>query len=184
MRSRMPLTSISSSAAYGITDKGNWEGRTVLQRALDDCQPGRPLRPDQWRLFPLNWPSAIEIPAVRSQRVRPATDDKILTAWNGLMLAAFAEASRVLSDDEPPRTCKETASSINNRYYLLATRNADFLLTHLCQMVNCIAHGGMAGLRTKSSSKITPRSSSDCWNSIKPISITNGSLPRSNWRRR
>ncbi len=49
-------------------------------------------------------------------RVRPATDDKVLTAWNGLMLSTFAEAGRVLS---------------NSRYVEIAARNANFLLTSL-----------------------------------------------------
>jgi len=36
--------------------------------------------------------------AIRSARPRPHLDDKILTAWNGLMIAAFARAARVLED--------------------------------------------------------------------------------------
>jgi len=55
--------------------------------------------------------------SARHARPRPATDDKVLTSWNGLMLAAFAEAGRVL---ESPR------------YVEAARRNAEFLLKELC----------------------------------------------------
>jgi uncharacterized protein YyaL (SSP411 family) len=48
--------------------------------------------------------------------VRPAVDDTVLTAWNGLMLASFAEAARALGDQ---------------RYLDVAIRNANFLLTAL-----------------------------------------------------
>ncbi|HHS97471.1 MAG TPA: thioredoxin domain-containing protein [Chloroflexi bacterium] len=52
--------------------------------------------------------------AARQQRVRPARDEKVITSWNGLMLAAYAEAGRVLGRAD---------------YLEAAERNADFLLT-------------------------------------------------------
>ncbi len=54
--------------------------------------------------------------AMRNQRPRPDRDDKILTAWNGLMISAFALAAQVL--DEP-------------RYQSAAERAAGFILTRL-----------------------------------------------------
>ncbi|HEV8316144.1 MAG TPA: thioredoxin domain-containing protein [Vicinamibacterales bacterium] len=52
---------------------------------------------------------------VRSRRPRPHLDDKVLTAWNGLMIAAFARAARVLPDSAP--------------YLDAARRAADFIRT-------------------------------------------------------
>jgi uncharacterized protein YyaL (SSP411 family) len=54
--------------------------------------------------------------AVREQRVPPGLDDKILTAWNGLMIASLAKGAVVL--DEP-------------RYAVAAARAADFVLKEL-----------------------------------------------------
>jgi hypothetical protein len=57
-----------------------------------------------------------ELFALRERRVKPARDEKILTAWNGMMLASFAEACAIL--DRPD-------------YRKVAEANAEFLLTHL-----------------------------------------------------
>jgi uncharacterized protein YyaL (SSP411 family) len=54
--------------------------------------------------------------ARRAQRPRPHLDDKILTAWNGLMIGAFARAARVLGHEE---------------YLLAAQRAAGFIKAHL-----------------------------------------------------
>ncbi len=134
-------------AAYGITAGGNWEGKIVLQRALDDASLAA-----RFRLNLENVPvrlaeSHSKLLAARALRIRPGTDDKILTAWNGLMLAAFAEAARVLGDDVVARralfptkqspTYVEIASGEeqvrprNDMYYQAATRNAEFLLSAL-----------------------------------------------------
>jgi uncharacterized protein YyaL (SSP411 family) len=146
--------------AYGITDKGNastgsvqrWEGRTVLQRALDDSTLAARFDLTE-QAVPVKLAEChAKLLAVRGRRVRPATDDKIITAWNGLMLAAFAEAARVLpSTAKPalapgasvasPEGAKQSAGGIassltafaprNDGCYKLATRSAEFLLTAL-----------------------------------------------------
>jgi uncharacterized protein YyaL (SSP411 family) len=54
--------------------------------------------------------------AARAQRVRPLLDDKILTAWNGLMISAFAKAGAVLDDA---------------RYAEAARRASEFIISHL-----------------------------------------------------
>ncbi len=131
-------------AAYGITAKGNWEGHTVLQRVLDDSSLAARFKVDPETVPAKLADSHSRLLSARASRVRPGTDDKILTAWNGLMLAAFAEASRGLGEaliarkpqaDEaittaetkslPPRTVRKEA------YYQVATRNAKFLLSTL-----------------------------------------------------
>ncbi len=129
-------------AAYGVSAQGNWEGRTVLQRALDDATLA-----SRFGLDPETVPAKLaechrSLLAVRERRIRPGTDDKVLTAWNGLMLAVFAEAARVVTKSHAVTTKQAPAEStrllraeehrpLNDIYYKVATRSADFLLRAL-----------------------------------------------------
>jgi uncharacterized protein YyaL (SSP411 family) len=77
----------SFKAAYGVSAGGNWEGHTILNRigtALPAEDEDRRLAVCRDRLL-----------AVRRRRVPPGRDDKVLADWNGLMIAALAEAGAV-----------------------------------------------------------------------------------------
>jgi uncharacterized protein YyaL (SSP411 family) len=100
----------------GALPDGNWEGTNVLwtprsipeAAAAYDVDPARLARAvDHTRYVLLR---------LRNERVRPATDDKVLAAWNGLAIAAFAEAGRALQE---------------TRYVAAAEAAADFVLTRL-----------------------------------------------------
>jgi uncharacterized protein YyaL (SSP411 family) len=116
-------------AAYGVTPSGNWEGNSVLQRALDDSSLAARFKLDLGSVPAKLADCHSRLLSVRSSRIRPGTDDKVLTSWNGLMLMALAETSRIFSNDNP----STSSSSIlhQNAYYKLATRNAEFLLDSL-----------------------------------------------------
>ena len=103
-------------AAYDITDSGNFEGenipnikhslKAVAEKAgvtLDELNAS--LSQSKRKLF-----------EVREQRIKPDRDEKVITAWNGLMLASFAEAGVVL--DRPD-------------YLDIARKNARFILSKL-----------------------------------------------------
>ena len=106
--------------AYGVSDRGNWEGKTVLQRALDDSSLAARFKVEPHEVPARLAESHAKLLTARASRIRPGTDDKVLTAWNGLMLAAAAEASRAIDDSE-----------LQHKYLIMATRNADFLLDAL-----------------------------------------------------
>ena len=106
---------------YDITDEGNWEHqsipntpKTLEQVATElDCSPE-----DLWAMIERVRPIVYQ---ARLHRIPPGLDDKVITAWNGMMIGAMAEASRVLG---------------HQRYLDAATRAADFLLTTLAQPDN------------------------------------------------
>jgi len=99
-------------AAYGVTEVGNFEGGNILE-FIGDVALRPALLEERKALF-----------VAREQRVHPGRDEKVLTAWNGLMLATFAEAARVLDQDG-------NSSERAELYRQVAERNADFLLHQL-----------------------------------------------------
>jgi len=98
---------------YDVTSAGNFEGETILN--VKDTEKLR--RSDPAKIEVLER-SRLKLFAEREKRIKPARDEKILTAWNGLMLAAFADAASVLGSDE---------------YLTVARRNAEFILSELQQ---------------------------------------------------
>jgi uncharacterized protein YyaL (SSP411 family) len=103
-------------AAYDVKPDGNFEGKSILHlptplEQVADVFGLTPVALDEV----LAW-SRAQLLAAREKRVKPARDEKVLTAWNGLMLAAFAEAARVLKRPD---------------YERLARANADFVLSKM-----------------------------------------------------
>ncbi len=92
---------------YGVEATGNFEGRSVLHLARGASAPGPEGLADARRA----------LYEARAERVRPGLDDKRLTSWNALMLAALAEAG----------------AAFERRDYLDAARAcAEFVLRDLC----------------------------------------------------
>ncbi len=80
------------SEIYDVTWGGNWEGKTILHRN----HPGGAMRDDATEAR-LEADRAVLLVA-RATRVRPGWDDKVLADWNGLMIAALAEAGFVFGE--------------------------------------------------------------------------------------
>jgi hypothetical protein len=82
--------------AYGITDGGNWEGRTVLSRVRDDATLAARfgIQPEHVAAALARARAALLVR--RDARSQPARDDKAIVAWNGLAIGALADAARLL----------------------------------------------------------------------------------------
>ncbi len=99
---------------FGITKQGNFEnGTTVLNitRSIDDLATEYDLSPEEIRSQLDSAKSALF--EARSDRERPRRDEKVLAGWNGLMIAAFARAGRVL-DTSFAETATEALSAVQD----------------------------------------------------------------------
>ncbi|MHB0858492.1 MAG: thioredoxin domain-containing protein [Anaerolineae bacterium] len=101
------------ATAFGVTPSGNLEGRNIL--TYQGAAAGRPAYAKARQA----------LLAAREGRVHPGRDTKVLTSWNGLMLAAFAEAARVLGRED---------------YGRIAERSGGFLLNQLRNSEGCLLH--------------------------------------------
>jgi uncharacterized protein YyaL (SSP411 family) len=101
LRAELGELAPAAIAYFGASEGGNFEGRNVLR--ADGPQP--PER-DQIRARLL---------AARSRRVRPALDDKRLSGWNALMIAALADAGAVLGEQRYLRAATDAAEFVWER---------------------------------------------------------------------
>jgi len=109
---------------YDVTADGNWEGSNILNLAKPAGEFYQELgtEPDELALR-LARARALLLEA-RNRRVHPGLDDKVLTDWNGLMIAAMAKGYRVLGDD------RFLASARRGATFLVETMIVDNRLLH------------------------------------------------------
>jgi uncharacterized protein len=101
---------------YDVTAGGNFEGKNILHVAGDAQIIAAEAGVSLERLEEALERGRHALFQLREARVHPGRDEKILTAWNGLMLRSFAEAARYLERAD---------------YLRIAARNAAFLLASL-----------------------------------------------------
>jgi uncharacterized protein len=89
------------SAAFGVTDRGNWEGVTILSRVAGDGELGERFALPAAEVAARLAAARATLLAVRSARPQPARDDKVLAAWNGLAIAALSDAARAIEAGAP-----------------------------------------------------------------------------------
>ena len=85
---------------YGVSEEGNWEGRNVLNLHLDPNALAHQMGIKPSELGAQIGAARARLYDLRSKRVWPGLDDKVLTSWNGLMLAALADAGSALGRED------------------------------------------------------------------------------------
>jgi hypothetical protein len=99
---------------YGVTDHGNFEhGQSIFHLKADLPSSLEAFGKDKvW------WKSMVEkVLAVRSKRIRPHLDDKILTAWNSLMISSLAYGYQVLGDQHYLEAAEKASAFISKNLF-------------------------------------------------------------------
>ena len=118
---------------YNVTDMGNFEGHNVLWIPDDPQAVAANLGLTMREMNEILARAKEKMFQLRAQRIPPGTDTKILTAWNGLAIAAFAQASRAFNNDH---------------YCQIAERAARFILDNMRTPSELGRQGGGRLLRT------------------------------------
>ena len=101
---------------YEVGGTPNFEGRFILHRKTPTAEVARQLNISEKELFTAVEKAKPLLKTAREQRPLPLRDEKILTAWNGLMISAFSRAGFIL----------------NRADYLASAANAaDFILKNM-----------------------------------------------------
>ncbi|HWS55622.1 MAG TPA: thioredoxin domain-containing protein [Pyrinomonadaceae bacterium] len=113
------------NAYYGVTPHGNFEESNILHVSRAAEEVARESGVEVGRLNEALERGRRALFEARERRVKPGRDEKVLTAWNGLMLESFAEAAAAL--DRPDY--RETAE--RNARFVLDSLRAGGLLLHV-----------------------------------------------------
>jgi uncharacterized protein YyaL (SSP411 family)/aryl-alcohol dehydrogenase-like predicted oxidoreductase len=105
---------------YDVDSRGNWEGHSILNTSRTGTAIAARVGVEPEELVQRVDAMRARLYEARQARVPPALDDKVLTAWNGLMISAFAEGHRVLGDAALLETANAAA-----RFVLRALRRPD-----------------------------------------------------------
>jgi hypothetical protein len=79
---------------YNVSDSGNWEGHNILNLTAESDRAAAEI--PNFKDMLTRGKSALF--TERSKRIRPLTDDKVLTSWNGLALSAFCRGYQITGD--------------------------------------------------------------------------------------
>jgi uncharacterized protein len=100
---------------YGVTQGGNFEGKNILniRSSLSDLSQRYGRTPEVLKRI-INDASA-RLFEIRQKRIKPGLDDKIITAWNGLMISGYAKGYRVTNKKQYLEIAEKTIDFIESK---------------------------------------------------------------------
>ena len=112
----------NGNAPAGADPHGEFVGKNILIERHSIDETARHFRRPVPEIEQLLSEARCTLFGVRAKRPRPHLDDKIITAWNGLMISGFARAAQVLGDAEYVATAERAAAFIRSHLYNKSTK--------------------------------------------------------------
>ncbi|MDH3695934.1 MAG: thioredoxin domain-containing protein [Nitrosopumilus sp.] len=103
---------------YDVTDGGNWEGNNILCNNLNVSTVAFNFGISEQEVHKILASCSEKLLKVRSRRVPPGLDDKVLVSWNSLMITAFAKGYRVTNDIRYLNAAKDCISFIEKNLFV------------------------------------------------------------------
>ncbi|NQV40356.1 MAG: thioredoxin domain-containing protein [Nitrosopumilus sp.] len=103
---------------YDVTDGGNWEGNNILCNNLNISTVAFNFGISESEVSKILKSCSEKLLKVRSNRIPPGLDDKVLVSWNSLMITAFAKGYRVTGDIRYLNAAKDCISFIEQNLFV------------------------------------------------------------------
>ncbi|MDC0638081.1 thioredoxin domain-containing protein [Nitrosopumilus sp.] len=103
---------------FDVTDGGNWEGNSILCNNLNTSTIAFNFGISEEKVHEIIDSCSKKLLEVRSKRISPGLDDKILVSWNSLMITAFAKGYRVTNDIRYLNAAKNCISFIEKNLFV------------------------------------------------------------------
>ena len=103
---------------YDVTDGGNWEGNNILCNNLNASTVAFNFGISESDVHKILKTCSEKLLKVRSNRIPPGLDDKVLVSWNSLMITAFAKGYRVTNDARYLDAAKNCVSFIEENLFV------------------------------------------------------------------
>ncbi len=104
-----------AARVFGVTERGNFEGKNILHRAASHAEVAESLGLGVDAVDAAVGRAIEALAEARSRRAQPLLDDKVVTSWNGLAIRALAEAGAVLGNDEHIESARACARFVLDR---------------------------------------------------------------------
>ncbi len=104
-----------ATRVFGVTERGNFEGKNILHRAAGHNEVAEAMGVDVERVDEAVDRALAALGKIRDGRVPPSLDDKVVASWNGLAIRALAEAGAVLGNADHLADARMCARFVMNQ---------------------------------------------------------------------